>query len=500
MQRRYLSIWFRQLLPDWLVSCKPELKDSMIVFAENERGRQLVKHCNALATAQGIRPGITVADARALAQGIELIDYEAESEYKLLKELGEWCIRFSPLVAIDEPDGLLIDLSGCSHLWKGETPYLRDLLNRLKVKGYRVRGAIADTMGAAWAIARYGKEKAIIPVGGSYEALLPLPPAALRLENTLVQKLHKLGMFQISHFISIPRSVLRRRFGEILLLRIAQALDKEQEYLIPICIPEPYTERLPSLEPIRTAKGIELAIQKLSEKLCLRLQQEGMGLRQALLTCYRIDGKIVSIQVGTNKPTHQTTHLQHLFGMRIAHIEPALGIELFVLEASGIDTVITTQQSIWATGNEANSQSLAELLDRIALRAGKDAIQRYLPQAHYWPERSVRKADSLEELPSIPWSCDRPRPTYLLASPEPVQVTAPIPDYPPILFIYRGNRHAIKKADGPERIEREWWLDTGEHRDYYVVEDEAGQRYWLFRSGHYQGPGQGQWFLHGFFA
>jgi len=87
----------------------------------------------------------------------------------------------------------------------------------------------------------------------------------------------------------------------------------------------------------------------------------------------------------------------------------------------------------------------------------------------------------------------------LLSKPEPIEVAAPIPDYPPMHFQYKGKLHKIRKADGPERIEREWWLDGGEHRDYYYVEDEDGQRYWLFRSGHYAVQ-QSQWFIHGFFA
>ena len=161
------------------------------------------------------------------------------------------------------------------------------------------------------------------------------------------------------------------------------------------------------------------------------------------------------------------------------------------------------QEAIWAGGQGLEcpgleNQELAELLDRLAAKIGVDKIHRYLPDEHYWPERSVKQATSLTEKASTPWRTDRPRPTLLLSKPALIEVTAPIPDYPPMSFRYQGKLHYIKKADGPERIEREWWIDTGEHRDYYQVEDEAGQRYWLFRSGHY-GDTQ-QWFIHGFFA
>ncbi|HEY0896139.1 MAG TPA: DNA polymerase Y family protein, partial [Sphingobacteriaceae bacterium] len=148
----------------------------------------------------------------------------------------------------------------------------------------------------------------------------------------------------------------------------------------------------------------------------------------------------------------------------------------------------------------ADQEQLAELLDRLENKVGKEKIHRYLPAEHYWPERSIREAGSLQEAAATMWRNEKPRPVHLLKKPEPIEVTAPIPDYPPMVFLYKGKRHQVLKADGPERIEREWWLETGEHRDYYNVEDEHGQRYWLFRLGHYAGGEMSQWYLHGFFA
>ncbi len=143
--------------------------------------------------------------------------------------------------------------------------------------------------------------------------------------------------------------------------------------------------------------------------------------------------------------------------------------------------------------------TLAELLDRLANKIGAGNIHRYLPQERYWPEQSFKPALSLKEIPATTWRTNRPRPSLLLSKPERIEVTAPVPDYPPMLFIYKNNTHYIKKADGPERIEREWWLDEGLHRDYYQVEDQEGRRYWLFRSGHYAEEGA-LWYIHGFFA
>jgi protein ImuB len=252
------------------------------------------------------------------------------------------------------------------------------------------------------------------------------------------------------------------------------------------------------MEPIVTATGIEIALQRLLETLCARLAQEGKGLRSGIFKGYRVDGKIERIDIVTNRGSCHVAHLFRLFELKIQTIEPALGIELFVLEAPVTEDLAAHQEVIWNTGNTDNV-SLMELLDRLAGRAGISIIHRYLPDEHHWPERSVKLADSVLEKPQTSWRTDRPRPVYLLADPEVVTVTAPIPDYPPMLFNYKGKNHYIKRADGPERIEREWWLEEGLHRDYYCLEDQSGARYWVFRLGHYDAD-MSKWFIHGFFS
>jgi len=499
MPKRFLTIWFRHLTTDWLALKRPELQGLPFAFTEKDHGRVILTAASPAAEAQGAYPGMASADAKAIVTGLQVIDNIPGKPEKLLKALGEWCIRYSPLIAIDPPDGLTLDVSGCAHLWGGEREYLKEIVNRLRSKGYDVRVAMADTAGAAWANARFGKVTPIIESGDHVSAILSLPPAALRLEPVLVDKLLKLGLRTIGSFISMPRSALRRRFGQSLLQRLDQTLGNEDEPLQLLKPLEPYQERLPCLEAIRTATGIEIAIQKLLEALCKRLQQDGKGVRTAILTGYRVDGKVEKVSIGTNRATHHAEHLFKLFALKIANIEPALGIELFVLEASKVEDADPVQEKLWAGKPGLEDTTVAELLDRLAGKIGANTIHRYLPAEHYWPERSIKMAASIRDLPTTPWRTSKPRPTQLLARPEPIEVTAPIPDYPPMLFIYKGVRHPIKKADGPERIERDWWLDPGEHRDYYHVEDEEGRRYWLFRSGHYSGQ-QSQWFIHGFFS
>jgi protein ImuB len=350
----------------------------------------------------------------------------------------------------------------------------------------------------AWAVCKYSRNGTIVVTGKEMESISILPPAALRIDHSIIEKLDKLGLKTIGSFITMPNTALRRRFGKSLLQRISQALGSEMELIEPITPIAPYQERLPSLEPIRTAEGIEIAIHTLLEMLCTRLQNETKGLRKCELKCYRLDGIIERIEIGTSKPSRNTLHLFKLFENKIVQIEPDLGIELFVMEASVVEELQSTQDALWAVSGKSEA-AIAELLDRLAGKTGSNTIHRFLPAEHYWPERSYKEATSLTEKPDTEWRTDLPRPLHILPVPERIDVSVPIPDYPPLLFKYKGQIHNVKKADGPERIEQEWWIEQGLYRDYYCIEDELGQRYWLFRSGDYEKDNV-KWFMHGFFT
>jgi protein ImuB len=499
MATRFVSIWFRQLKMDWLIRRQPALKQVPFVFVLPDHGRMIITAASEPAKKQGVFTGMVLADARVIINGLQFFDDEPGRGTTLLKGLAEWCIRYTPAAAIDLPDGLVLDVSGCAHLWGGEEQYLKDIIQRLFYIGYHVNISIADTIGAAWAMARFGKAINIVQPSQQADALLALPPAALRLEAVIIERLEKLGLRQIHQFIGMPRSALRRRFGQGLLNQLDKALGMEEEIIQPIQPVVAYQERLPCLEPIVTATGIEIALRQLLDAICNRLQQQEKGLRLAILKCYRVDGKMITIDIGTLHPSCNSRHLFRLFEEKIAAIEPALGIELFILEALSIEDLSPVQKKLFEHNGALDDKDLAELMDRIAGKTGAAHIHRYVPDEHYWPERSYKNAE-INEPVTTEWKTSKPRPLHVLPRPQPVEVTAPVPDYPPMNFRYMGSLHTIIKADGPERIEQEWWLQQGRHRDYYVVEDEEGCRYWLFRSGHYDVEKTYRWYLHGFFA
>ncbi|SFW26948.1 Y-family DNA polymerase [Chitinophaga sancti] len=515
MAKRYIAIWFRHLLTDWYIRKHPDCGNLPLVFSINQRGKQVITATSKKTEDAGIYMGMAVADAKAIFPELQVTAYTPDQEHTLLNALGQWCIRYSPVVAIDQPDGLLIDASGCAHLWGGEQNYLTEIILKLKAYGYDVRGAMADTIGTAWAVSRYSSDTIIVAGGFERKALRPLPPASLRLEEALLAKLQQLGFHKIEDFIHLPLNALKRRFGQVFILRLKQALGAEREDIIPIGVPPVYEERLSSQDPIKTAKAIIIALTNLLDVICHKLQQEGKGIRTATLLCYRIDDQVVQITIGTNGASNNAAHLLKLFELKIPTLAPGPGIDLFILQASLVEDVIAAQEKIWsATGSADNN--ITKLLDRIESKIGVGSVKRYQVVEHYWPEMSVQvigvkeeqkmmnAGDNKEQVnllqdKNLLLNLSTPRPEKLLPTPLPIEVTAPIPDYPPMNFRFLGRLHEIKKADGPERIEREWWLDDGEHRDYYIVEDAAGRRYWIFRLGHYA-VNQSQWFIHGFFA
>jgi protein ImuB len=498
MSKRIAVIWFPHLMTDRMLRRQPELKAIPFVLSIAEQGRRVVRSVNHIAQSKGVYTGMVVADCKAIVPELQVFDFDPEEEKKLLHSIAEWCIRYTPLVSIDINNVLILDVSGCTHLWGGEEGYLKDIHRRFKAFGYHIRTAMANTIGCAWAVCCYGKNGSIIPEGEQGRALLNLPSAALRLESSVLDRLEKLGLKTISDFIRMPRTALRRRFGQRLLTRLDQALGAELEMPEPVKQPSPYEERLPCLEPIRTAPGIEIAIKTLLEKLYERLNRESKGLRKCELRCYRLDGNVQKIEIGTNRPTRNITHLFKLFELKISGIDPDLGIELFIMEAPVVEELLGSQDALWTVTN-SNNAAVAELMDKLSGKIGAHAIHRYLPAQHYWPERSVKEATSLTETLETPWKTDLPRPLHLLHKPEQIEVSVLMPDYPPLLFRYMGVLHTVKKADGPERIEQEWWIQQGLYRDYYCVENESGERYWLFRLGDYKNNDP-KWFIHGFFA
>lgn len=500
MCTRFVAIWFCHLETDWMTRRNPGLKDTFFALAVPHHGRKLITEVSATAKAKGVEVGMIAEDAKLVLPALQLYDATPALAQRLLKKLCALCITYTPIASVDLPAGLILDATGCTHLWGSEENYITSISKRFAAIGYHVSVAIADTIGAAWAICRYGNAKRVIKKHEHFEALMPLPPAALRIDIAATERFQKLGLNAIKSFIGMPRSVLLRRFGKQLLLRLDQALGNEPEFIEPLIQVAPYNERLPCLEPIVTNTGIEMALQQLLEALCKRLEEEGKGIRTAIFKCYRADHKIEQVSISTTHSSVNIKHLFKLFEIKVCTIEPASGIELFVLEATKVEELMQLQETLWTHNSSLQSKELYELLDRLESKLGRKIINRYLPAEHHLPEHALQQTVSLKEAPTTAWCNEKLRPIQILQAPQKVEVMAPVPDYPPMTFRYKGELHIVKRSDGPERIEPEWWRQEGLHRDYYIVEDANGKRYWLFRLGYYDESKPPAWYVHGFFA
>lgn len=417
-----------------------------------------------------------------------------------LTRLARWCRRYTPLTAPAPADGVWLDVTGCAPLFGGEAGLLSDLLARLSRHGLTARAALADTPGAAHALARFAPGSAtIVPPGATAAALAALPLAALRLDPAIVSGLARLGLLRIGQICGIARAPLTRRFGASLWWRLDQALGREEEPLSPLRPAEALEASLAFPEPIATAESLAAAFARLAEDLCRRLERAGAGLRRCELLCRRSDGESRMIRIGTARPSRDPAHLARLLGERIGEIDPGEGIDSLTLVAS-LDEPLAPVQ---ATGLDQAAApppcDLAALVDRLANRLGEGRVYRAAPRQSAWPERAVRRLPPLAPPAACDWPAALPRPSRLLLPPEPVETLALLPDHPPLFFVWRRRRHAVRRADGPERICGEWWRGAAEEaalRDYFQLEDETGARFWLFRAA----PGAGHWFLHGFFG
>ena len=523
-----------------------------LVTSIRDGNRIVIAAADMAARALGLAPGMALAQARAQVAGLDIRNADPEGDRAHLAGLAiALARRWTPTVAIEGDDTLFLDLSGVAHLHGGEAQMAARLRRMLARLGYSARIAIADTPGAAWALAHYlpprhsraggnpeshttslmaldprlrGDDRCICIAPGQHaEALAPLPIEALRIDASAVELLHRLGVTCIAQLAAMPRAPLVKRFGTDLALQLERALGRIPEPLHPVVPPEPIAITQRFAEPIATAEAIEHWLGTLVPRLTAALAKKGVGATRIELIADRIDGVPQRIRIGLARPSRDGAHLLRLLIRRIEQVEPGYGVDaltLHVRRALPLGAEPFTERL-----DEEAAPDLAPLVDTLATRIGMRAMWRCRPVESDVPERSVAhaavldpparpllrgKRDDVRQLdrnpPLPPWHPGWPRPARLLARPERLDhVMAELPDHAPHRFTWRGQSHRVIRADGPERIQGEWWKRDAERasvRDYFRVEDEAGRRYWLFRSGDGERAVTGDlsWYLHGVFG
>lgn len=459
---------------------------------------------NEAALCCGVQKGQMLAMARSLVPDLVSRPLSSVPDALALLQLAEWCRRFSPLVSVDPPDGLWIDTTGCSHLFGGENAMLSAIDTALAERGHTVRAALADTAGAAHALARYGRISLLAVSSRELEqALDPLPVEALRLGQEECDLLQKLGIVSLADLRRVPRSALTRRFGVGPARQLDYALGRQKE---PLRFEQPVIALRAVrhlVEPIGTADSILHVIQVLVQEITFLLQEKGLGVRQVDLICHRIDNITQAIRVGTSEPVNNIGRLYRLLREQVETIDPGFGIECMTLQVEQAERFCSTvaEGDLAETRPQENTAILGLLAERLHNRPGLHAV--YYPGTTDmpFPEAAQQRLAVSAQAGMLP---DWPRPTRLFAPPCAIAPPRLALDETPCSFVWQGQTLHVHGAEGPERLHGAWWQhpsQAGAIRDYWIVETEEGDRFWLFRrgDGHHAWSGDGAWFVHGLF-
>lgn len=491
----------------------PDIDAPLVLAAPGPHG-PVVHAVNAAAHAEGVARGSRITDARALTPTLQVIPADLSGDADALRRLTLWSRRWCPWSASDGADGLVLETTGSDHLWGGEAAMLSDMQARLADLGQDAMLAVAPTHGAAWALARYGDPREICGPSALRARLAMLPVAALRLDGSTLLTLQRLGIKRIGDLMLIPRATLERRFGRDgrVLMTPLRRLDQMTGALPEPIVSAPPPQRFRVVH--RLAESVMDPQPLLPEPLgmlCAELASAGQGLRGLRLELYRTDGTSSRFEASCATASRDPTHLQNLLTRHFESLDAGFGFDTFSVEALRPEPLSAAQVRL--DGGVQADVALATLIDRLTVRLGPAAVQLPDPASSHMPERAdmwsaaIRRADLLAPgglggggMIAPP----RERPVRLLQTPERIEVLYAVPEGPPVRFKWRRKPYLIRRHQGPERIAPEWWrARPGTRlRDYYKVEVDAGERYWLFREG-LLGDGRGgapDWFLHGLFA
>ena len=554
--RRILSLWFPRLGAERLARLRRGLPEGPLATVTDLPAGQMLVSLSAAAEAAGLTPGQSLRDARAMCPTLATVPRNAAAEAAFLAALARWAGRFSPWVAVEPPAALLIDLTGAAHLFGGEEGVLAEVAGDCARFGLTVQAGIADTPGGAWALARHAAPEGdaphrsgdaidqearatrsraakrhwtkggsagarpqaapaapaarIAPPGRLRQALAPLPLAALRLDEASLAGLARLGLRRVEDILGLPRAALARRFGAGVLRRLDQALGLEPEPVSPRAPAPRFAVRLSLPDPIGLGEDIMAGLDRLLPALCDRLAAQGRGARQVRLTCLRADHSRQVLDFGLARPAADPDRLRPLLMLKLAEIDPGFGIDALRLEAVATEPVHPVQHrghleaAAAALERHAPGSAVATALDdlvgRLGARLGMEAITRLAPADSHIPEKAAQVLAAAWSEPTAAWPARGLARPLVHFPPEPV--AAPDAPAPPARFRWRRREIVVARADGPERIAPEWWLDDpawrSGPRDYWRVEAETGERLWLYHArGGETSPG---WFCQGVFG
>jgi len=449
---------------------------------------------------------MTLADARARVPEVRAEPYEPDADTALMGRLLDDFGRFTPMAALDGPHGLILDVTGCGHLFGGELELGRTVRARTTRLGLTARLALAGTPQSARALCRFGP-------GGMFEtdsarrAIRALPVAALEIPDRDTQALRRAGLKTIGDVDDRPRASLAARFGAVLPTRLDRLLELEDARITPHRPAASITADRVLLEPITEDAHVETVLGDLLADVCGLLERSGLGARGLRLRLFRVDDGVRWLEARSARPTRDPMMIARLFKERMAAegeaLDPGFGFDHLRLEVD-LSEALSAEQTAFDQ-RPSRSKVLGDLTDRLAARLGQDAVVRIEAVDSHLPERATRWRPTSQAVvgksdKTSGTSNSTPvRPLRIFDPPQPIEAIALAPDSPPARFRWRRVDHRVVSSEGPERIEGEWWRRRERVRDYYRVEDAEGRRFWVFRAGRFGEEPPPRWYLHGLF-
>lgn len=514
-----------------------DLRDEPLALTASTVGGVRVVAATEAASFRGVEVGQLLADARALCPDLQIRDADDKADAKALKSLSDWLTRYTPWVSPASEhngnDGVMLDITGCAHLFGGEEALMSDLLKRLARLKIEARCGLASSLGAAHALAHFvaGREGfAVAPEGDPADEIADLPVAALRLETETVQGLDMMGLKTIRQLIDLPRAPLTERFGTDVAHRLDQALGIDEEPISPQAPLVPYRVKRMLAEPISRQDDLVEGLTRLGRSLCKQMAQDRQGARRIVALFYRVDGEVMRLSVGTSEACCDAAHLVGLFSEKFDKIaqdfDAGFGFDALGLSVPVSEDITPSQAMMQEVAGRTHAPKesaapkksypklppdLSFLIDRLGNRLGPSRVVHYAPVESHLPERAARAVPVMAvrtQKQEATWDEEVPaRPLSMLPAAEPVEVVAEVPEGGPRIFKWRKVTYRVARLEGPERVAPEWWRDVdltgagGRTRDYFSVEDEDGRRFWLYRDGLYgRETASPKWYVHGVFG
>lgn len=492
------------------------------ILIKTIKGAKRISAVNLSAHKLGLTMGQSLTHARALFPSIKIIDADEKADEQDLIKFAHWMMRYSPHCApyiLGVKYALLLDITGCEHLFGGEEQLIADILRRFVGFGISARIACAPNKGSAWALAFYDKRaKSGLSIATEELSQIDnLPIEAMRLNNKINDNLRALGLSKIGNLAQIAPSALVRRFGAEVLQALNRARGREAEAINPLreISPNKITHRI--LHAILTAEGLEPAMQVAVKKLCQLLASKSQGAKTMRLCFYRVDGVVFEINaaasLANNKPETWFMLLKERLDIEAEKMDLGFGVDLICAEtplAENLHAVaVAVDLDPLSAAAIQSAEAVHRLAERLSARIGTGNIIRLKPQENWVPEYAQTKTPAIDnesENIKIPEFLAARRPPFLLKRPENIKAIAEVPDGPPRQFMFRSLSFKVKSFKGPERIiepllaknpNAEMPINTHKIRDYYQVETQNGARFFLFRAGFYGSEIAPKWYVHG---